>query len=344
MKKEKKKVFILVFLALCSLIIALFFIEGYFSYRNWVVDEVMSKLRNITREAAHSINRHLQAAVTVTADISAGKPAKTDIQERMQERLGNNPHFFSGTVTFRPYGFDPDRRLYSCHYVKAGKEPGFIQLQWDYDYTEPEYEWYGKAMEKGSFWSEPYYDSERSQYFITYSSSFFTAVPGGVPEETSVPQGVVAVEITLAGLKPILDNLDLGANGFCSLISRKGLYLHHPDKSLVVGKKTILDTAAMRSWPDLYSLGDRLARCEGGISDHISAAGKESWLAYESVSLTCWSVLSTFFKEDLVFDKNIMRMQLTGFIIAVLVFLLFFLLSLSLIYRGVKLTRATGRG
>jgi hypothetical protein len=159
-----KKVMRLVLALFCTFSFAgvVYFINDYRAYRERTVQESRLKVREITRDAAGEIDAVLQGAViaanSIAGDFTGGKLGLPGMKERLREILEQNPYFYSGAITYKPYGYDPNRRLYSSYYVKDGQKLKYLQLDRFYDYTEPGYEWYGLAVEKGAHWSEPYRD------------------------------------------------------------------------------------------------------------------------------------------------------------------------------------------
>jgi len=57
--------------------------------------------------------------------------------------------------------------------------------------------------------------------------------------DPSPPLGLLVIDISMDHVKKIIDGIDLGPSGFGTLISKKGIYLHHPDMEYVVTRKKI---------------------------------------------------------------------------------------------------------
>jgi hypothetical protein len=82
--------------------------------------------------------------------------------------------------------------------------------------------------------------------------------------------------------------------------------------------------------PDRVVLSERMSRGESGIIDHISTStGLESWLVYQPVPITGWSLQNTFLKSDIPLHRNTLRKQLIRITLAVLIFMILLLFTIS---------------
>ncbi len=298
-------------------------IARYFAYQRDVLDSSRAKLVSLTDAATRSIDGLLRVAAdqvqTVAARMSDGKLTKDSALEQMRKALETHDYFYGSTVTYKPFAFDPKRRLYSAYYVKRDGHAEYVQLDTVYDYTKPEYDWFGPALEGGPLWTQPYYDEAAHTYMVTYSAPFYgTESASG----RRVPMGVVTVDITMDQIRRIIESLDLGPSGFGALVSGKGLYLYHPNSELVLSRKTLLQVATEQDDKDRLFLANRIGLHESGVIDHVSTTtGQTSWLIYAPVPSTGWSLQNTFIKDDLPWDMGRLRHQLIEITTVLLVFL-----------------------
>ena len=91
-------------------------------------------------------------ANSVASAMSEGKLTKDPALDRLRRALDTHPHFFGVTVTYKPFAFDPKRRLYSAYYTMKNGRTEFHQLDTIYDYTLPQYDWFGPALASGPLW------------------------------------------------------------------------------------------------------------------------------------------------------------------------------------------------
>ena len=98
----------------------------------------------------------------------------------LRETVASDVSIYGGAVAFRPGEFDPDRRLYAPYLAKKNGELAFLRIEEQYDYTLPEWEWYGAAMAEGPRWTEPYFDTSVGDILMTtFSAPFHRAEPPG---------------------------------------------------------------------------------------------------------------------------------------------------------------------
>ncbi len=306
-----------------GLVWSVFSISSHLIYKRSVLDSSKSSLISLTSTATESIDALLRQAVdsvqSEAAGLSEGRLTKDSALAQARKALESHPHFYGTTVTYRPFAFDPNRRLYSCYYFKKNGNLEFSQLDTVYDYTKPEYDWFGPALQNGALWTQPYYDEAGRTYMVTYSAPFF-----GTDKASGkrIPMGVVTMDISMDQIRRIIESLDLGPSGFGALVSEKGVYLYHPNTELVLGRKTLMQVANEQGDQDRIALASRIGSRESGVIDHRSTTtGLSSWLIYAPVRSTGWSLQNTFIKDDLPWNYDRLRHQLIVITIALLAFL-----------------------
>lgn len=302
---------ILLVVSVVSFFAAAWMIYSHIHYRRDIIFETKNELQNLTIKATQDIEAILRQT-TYDADIIAdglttGKLSKSKMLKRLQAMVEKNPHYYGGTITFRPFGYDPNRRLYSAYYRKAGVGGNLelVQVESFYDYTKSEYEWYVLPMQEGSRWSEPYWGPAGKTFMTTYSSVFYEndQKTGDTP-----PLGIVTIDISMDQIKKIIEDIDLGPSGFGALISSKGVYLYHPIREYVFSQKNIIQVAQEKKDQDRLVLAQIAAKGLGGIINHISTTTKQAaWLVFAPVTLAGWSLQNTFSKKDIKIDLDTLR-------------------------------------
>jgi len=313
---------ILLLLTALGLVWSGFSISAHLAYKRSITESARSNLATLTTRAALSIDATVREAMSgvdaVAAELSTGKLTREAALARLREGLERHSHFLGSTITYKPFGLDPKRRLYSAYYMKKDRRVEYIQLDTVYDYTQPEHDWFGPALEGGPLWTKPYYDDAARTFMVTYSAPFYAVDPS---TKHPAALGVVTVDISMDEIRWIIESLDLGPTGFGALVSQKGLYLSHPNTELVLAKKTLAQVAAEQNDPDRLILAGKVEKGETGIIDHRSTTtGLSAWLSYAPVPSTGWSLQNTFIKDDLPWDVNRLRRQLIQITIALLIF------------------------
>ena len=313
---------ILLVLAALGLAWSGFSIVTHLTYTRGVTGSARSNLAAVTNRAALSIDAIVREAMTgvesVAAELTAGTLTKDTALVRLREGLDAHSRWDGSTISYKPFGFDPTRRLYSAYLTREDGRIEYVQLDTVYDYTSPKYEWFGPALDGGPRWTQPYYDEAARTLMVTYSAPFF----GPGPSSTSrAALGVVTVDISMDEIRRIIESLDLGPAGFGALVSEQGQYLYHPNVELVLGKKTLRQVAAEQNDPDRLILADKTEKRETGIIDHRSVTtGLSAWLSYAPVPSTGWSLQNTFITDGLPWDVDLVRRQLVLVTVALLVF------------------------
>lgn len=318
---------LLVLLCVSSFAAMAYLVFQHLSLKGRITSQAKGHLQDLTRSAAARIDGTLREVMTaaelVADDLSSGRLPKDEelMKRRMAETLGGNRHFFAISITFKPHAYRADRRLFSPYYKRGAAGLIYQPVETRYDYTG--YDWYAAALKQGrSTWVEPYFGLVGGTLMTSYSALFYGEDP---VTRRKVPAGVVVIDLSVDELRKIAESLELGPSGFGALISRKGVYLYHPNNEYVVERKTIMDVARERSDRDRLALGERLMKGEakGGIIDHESTTtGLSSWLAFESIPATGWCLLNTFIKSDVPFDVDTLRRQLMGITCLAMLFLL----------------------
>lgn len=317
----------LLLLCVSSFLAMSFLVYRHISLKSMITSRAKGDLQSLTRSAAARIDGTLREVVTaadaVADDLSSGRLPKNEklLKRRMAEILEGNPHFFAISITFKPHAYHADRVLFSPYYKRGAAGLIYQPVETMYDYTGQD--WYAAALKQGrSSWIEPYFGPAGGTLMTSYSALFYGEDP---VTRRKAPVGVVVIDLSVDELRKIVESLELGPSGFGALISRKGLYLYHPNNEYVVERKTIMDVARERSDRDRLSLGERLMKgaARGGIIDHESTTtGLSSWLAFEPIPATGWWLLNTFIKSDVPFDVETLRHQLMGITCLAMLFIL----------------------
>jgi hypothetical protein len=309
------------FTALFSLAGALFLTYQYVIYKEEINASAKSDLEEVTSVAVSKIDlllmKVVRSAEVLASELSKGKLPEAEMYALLRDTIGNNDNYFGGTITFRPHGYDKERRLYSAYYTRdANNELIYQRLDEVYDYTSSEYDWYVVPMKEGSRWGEPYWDQAAKTNLVTYSALFYEAL-------SDVPLGVVTIDISMNQVQTIIESLDLGPSGFGALTTRDGGYLYHPNQEYIQNKKNIRDVAEEKGDANRLIIADDILQGKGGVIDHISTTtGQASWLIYESVPMSGWSLQNTFIKDDLPIDVDTLRKDLIRIILLTVMFLI----------------------
>lgn len=255
--------------------------------------------RKVRSEIDTALNRLVPVNLAISEDLTAGRLKKDAIEARLIRDKTENPNIFGLGVAYVPYGFNPDMRLYAPLFVnQEDGEPRLIHIEDDYDYTEPDRDWYHLPQVKGPIWQEPHYGEASKAYLANFTTPFFSRDP-----ETGKPihSGVVFSSMSLTQYQDLVNSLGLGDLGYAFILSRKGAFVAHPDPELVTGHKTITEWAREQGDERLELLGRNAALgIRGFIERGEARGGRSQWVFAEPINAADWSVGIVFYKDRLV--------------------------------------------
>ncbi len=293
-------------LSVCScLIFAVVFTVNDRFTSELVKDMVMAHSRDLVTSAAFSINDQLQA---VSKDLSAQASAletapqlgTSDLYRILRHHVASNEEVFGSTIAFTP-DFSPDDNKHSAPYCykNLNKELAFTDLSSEsYNYTQKP--WYRlPAEQQAPVWSEPYFDEGGGNVVMTTYSVPFYRMKDGVRQFA----GITTSDVSVDWLGRQIASLKLYRNGYAALFSRNGVYLAHPDRSLVM-QETIASVAEKINSPVLRDISQAIARGENGFVTGPNVYGRQSWIYYAPIPATGWSLAVVFPAEEMRSEVN----------------------------------------
>ena len=332
-KMQKLFFWCLLLTALSSCIISIFLIYNHFSYKNTITkkakDQVVHHAMEGAREIDNILRKCMSVAQNIADDLTANRVSREEVLKKIKNTVDENPNIYGIAIAYKPYAYNPKVKLHAPYYTRKQGKLQLIKVESVYDYTKPEHEWYALPMERGAMWIEPYFGQAGATPMTTYSVPFYKVDPA-TKEKTVL--GVVALDIPLDWVQKIVGTLDFGRSGYGAVISKKGVYLYHPNSEYVQKSKTIFDVARESKDTGREIAGIKSLRGEKGVIEHTSVTtGLPSWLIFEPMPSAGWSLHITFIKDDIPVNFDVLRRQL---MMIVLVLTIFGLSFSSLIFRA----------
>ena len=252
-------------------------------------DAQFSAREEVSR-AAEEINAELrrlsQVGQSLADDAGSGRLKGEELESRLHQVINDHTAVHSVGLAYAPFAFSPDRRLYAPSLVRSGELFSRVQLEASFDYTKPEVEWYSKAIQEGSGWSEPVWVEELRGTTATYAAPFSSSADSTADS----PSGVVFLRVIVERVTEATRTLTVGSTGWSILISRDGYAISHPLEQVVRSRVTISQIAEEDSDPSVLEAHEKALRGEGGVVERETrATGQGSWIAYEPVSETGWT-------------------------------------------------------
>ena len=176
--------------------------------------------------------------------------------------------------------------------------------------------------EEKTFWSEPYIDeeSEKKPWVATCLIPFKFA-------NSKEFNGLVAVSVDLTSLRQDISVSEFQGSGKFLLLSKKGLYVVHPDKSIQL-KKTIFDLAKEYKLPQLEKAGSELQKGNSGrVTMPYSSVFRDAVIFfYAPIPRWEWGVCLVF-SQKIFFEpvRNFQAKTLMAIMLGLII--LFFVIS-----------------
>ena len=303
---HRRRYRLLVGLLIVSLVVFAGLIYTYTSKRQALLDTAWNQAAQQAREAAQSIDRTLNKLVPInigiSEDLTSGQLEKKDIVARLKRDKHAHPTVFGVGVAYIPFAYDPQIRLYAPLYVDRKDGPALVQIEDDYDYTEPGRDWYHLPLAEGPVWQEPHYGQASKAYLANFTTPFFER---NLETGEIEPIGVVFTSMSLTQYQELAKSLGLGEKGYAFVLSKKGAFVSHPNPEYVTQNKTLVDWAKELGDPELEELGRAAVHGIRAFTERVDGtSGKTEWVFSEPIVSAGWSVGVVLYRDRLVqFEK-----------------------------------------
>ncbi len=241
----------------------------------------------------------------------------------------SDPSFVEAGVAFAPFVYDPQIRLYGFSYVVDEDGMQLRDLDVNEDYTKTGAVGYHSAMQGKTVWLEPKYDEARHEMLVTY------AVPLFKPEEPSKPVGVVFATYSVSSFKRVLDNMDLGENGYGFLLSSERHFIVHHNQDYIDHRWSLDDflgrlknTSVVNEVSNALLDPSRIVR----LTDPDS--GQDSLVFFLQIPEAAWTLGILLNNRDLVMPSSIARIKLLHMVLVLCLSIFLLTIPLSGIQHG----------
>ncbi len=346
--------------SLCLLSFFLVLLLGYSVYSSFqILEDAKKGAEDQAHKATQEINKKLLKIVFIAEDLErklnsrdikeqriddqsdAGPDGKLDgqslqvsemkfVEGELYNTTINNSQIFGIGVSYAPYVFGPERKLYSAYYLNYPKIT-LKHIEDEYDYTEPDgkggyrTEWYHSPMTEGPTWNEPYFGTAANTFLAEYSVPFNCTF---AQRQGIIPAGVIFVSYSLKDVRRLIGELDLNHTGYGFVITEKGIITSYPVQEYL-GK----------NFNDLKNKDENiriitLNMSGGGRFVTNNLTGQSSWIFYEKIPSTNWTMGVVLFEEDIFHEIRQEQLHLMiEFTTAILMFLFFLAVFLCCRYR-----------
>ncbi|MCK6579854.1 MAG: hypothetical protein L6Q98_17315 [Anaerolineae bacterium] len=284
---------ILTILLVIAVMVTALLTYGYLSFRSRLEDKAVAAAQTQAVAASEHISAAfgevMSTAALLAAELEDGALPYSSIETRLREIAADRPNIDGIAITFEPFAYDPDLRLFQTYVYKLpdGMYDALVGATYDYTQTPNPAAgintgWYVDTLREGAQWHEPFFATGAQKILVEYGLPF--APLGGQGEG---PAGIISIDYTLQDMSALIRALELGATGYGFVISAEGRFLAHPVREYMVNR-TIFEVGS----DEALTEAARLAL--GGASQFVEIpdpiTGETTWHFFEPIGATGWSI------------------------------------------------------
>ncbi len=289
-----------------SLVLGLVLGFNYFSSTRIFLREAKEDAGNLSRSAASRMELELHSVEEITRTVALAVELSALNREKLlrfvERVVKKQDQIFGTTVAFEPFAFEPNVRGFAPYFHETPQGVSFKQLGTDsYNYLAQD--WYQKCKEaQEGVWSEPYFDKGGGNIVMTtFSFPFFWRNSDGTRGKF---RGVVTADLSVGWLTDYLATWGVNRMAFAFLLSRRGTFLSHPDRALIL-KESIFSLAEKHRDPKLKKIGqEMLTRADGFLDVGTAMGSGDSFLAFYRLPANGWALGLVFPKTELFREVN----------------------------------------
>ena len=243
------------------------------------------------------------------------------------------------------YVFSPDDLSKGTLYLSKKKQDEEIAFQ-----TEKVTDFYAKfpwfkevPKTEDIYWSEPYIDVDTKKTVLTTLQPFMF-------QNNTDFNGLMALTVDLSDLQDSISNFSFYETGKLLLLSKKGLYVTHPNPDIVL-KKTIFELGKTMNLPELIRAGQEIKEGRSGnVSiSHSSVFNGRTIFFYAPVGHSGWGICllypeSEFFRPVRQFQFVLLSVFIIGVAFLLLIINLICKYSTSQLLELSKIATQYGNG
>lgn len=296
---------VLILLSATAALVTVVLSVDYLSQREKAERDAFAAAKTQAEEAAEEINTAfgdlVRIADDLAADLSTGDLAYGEVETRLVGTLTDRSDINGIAVTFAPFAYDPDRRLFQIYVYRNENEELQSLVGASYDYTgltgtasADDVAWYVDTINEGAQWHEPFRAVGAQETLVEYGVPFYQTDVSG---EGQAVAGIVAIDYTLDDVLDLMRQLELGATGYGYVLTDKGTYLAHPIAGYVADR-TIFDDSA-----DNESIVQAQEHAiNSGTRDFIEIndpiTGETTWEFFEPIASTGWTIGIVMYEDQ----------------------------------------------
>lgn len=337
---QRVSIFSLVILAIISSIITALLTSNYLGRQSEVEANAIADARTQAQDSAEIISLAFNDVMTIANqladDLSDGSQSYENITDRLNAEITDRPDIDGLAITFEPFAYDPDMRLYQ-EYIYKTEDGAFDMLVGaSYDYSlppdddpeTPNTTWYYNTVQNGANWLEPFFATGAQKVLVEYAVPFYAV------DDADTVAGIVTIDYSLNDVDDLLEELELGSTGYGFVISAQGTILAHPVSDYVI-RQSIFDII------EADNLTEAVQTAIDGTAQFIDTIDPvtniETWQFLEPIGTTGWTVGIVLNQDEFLLNPNqLVKEQVTIALSGALT--IFFILTTVFYFDGFDIT------
>ena len=247
----------------------------------------------------------------------------------IKDVMYSDPRFVEAGVAFAPFSYSSRTRLYGVSYLIDKNGMHLRDLDSEEDYTKSESIWYNRAMEGEAVWLEPKYDESRHEMLVTYAAPLFNL------DKSTTPIGVFFTTYSVSSLERILDQMDLGENGYSFLLSSKQHFIIHHNQDYIDHRWSLDDfLSRLKDTSIIKLVNNALLDQSRTVQLTDPDTSQDSQIFFLPIPEAGWSLGILLNDEELILPSPIVRGKLLHIILALCFSIFLLTIPLSKIQHG----------
>lgn len=316
---------------------------SYWFSNNLLHTEISSKMKYELQMVSGSVQKQLETHSKVTehlariVEIAPSSYSIDQLNQLLAKTVPLHDSTFGMGIFMEPYAYNPASQFVSTYgHMNNGTFTSTNEYN-DPQFNYPSQDWYkiGASTSQKTVFSNPYFDEKMKASMVTVVAPYYS------PDKKLM--GVVTDDIELTSIQKMVSETKVGETGWSFLLDQSGVYLSHPDKSMLM-KQSIQNDPNQ----SLAAIGPALMAGEEGSAQFTDAHGVNT-VFYQKIPDTGWT-LALVMPEVELFDStrsllvNLCVVSIIGLLLLVLVIHLFSTYLSKLINKANHLSHELANG
>lgn len=301
---KSKLIFLFVGLLILTLSAVGFFVN--FQIKSQIKDDALSQTSSIVAEMNNSLQLFLDKYSASTKYIAESQLVLNHIRASSSSEVDNKAATEALALDFKDY-LKQYEDVTSIYAASANKDLLIIpevDLPAGFDPTSRD--WYKNAISNPNqvVWSEPYIDEATKEYVVTASYV--------IKEGTNIV-GVVGLDIKLTDITKMVEEVEIGYNGFSFVLSKEGTAIVHPTKN-------------SENMMELPYIKEMYKNESGNGVNEFTEDGKQQVLVFHTVPDTSWKIGATYSMKDLLVSADKIKFSI------LIIFIVSLIIAIAITY------------